>query len=117
MISDKRIFELAEPFGEFRFGDAQGDKRIGFARVVEAEAQSNARAHYLALKANKEMLTAETARADKAEKQRDELLAALKHYGTHLPDCDWLRKVEESDQSGELPNECSCGLANVKGGV
>ena len=50
-------------------------------------------------------------------KQRDELLAALKHYGTHLPDCDWLRKVEESDQSGELPNECSCGLANVKGGV
>ena len=111
MISDKRIFELAEPFGEFRFGDAQGDKRIGFARVVEAEAQSNARAHYLALKANKEMLTAETARADKAEKQRDELLKALE--GLAL-------KVERDFAYACTPMQlvkARCVLKLVKGGA
>ena len=29
------IFELAEPFGAFEFGDAQGYKRIRFARAIE----------------------------------------------------------------------------------
>lgn len=35
-LSDEQIFELAAPFGEFRYGDAQGDKRIAFARAVIA---------------------------------------------------------------------------------
>lgn len=33
-ISDEDILEIAGPFGEFRFGDAQGDKRVGFARAI-----------------------------------------------------------------------------------
>jgi hypothetical protein len=35
-LTDEQIFELAEPFGEFQFGDAQGDKRLAFARAIEA---------------------------------------------------------------------------------
>lgn len=37
ILSVERIFTIAEPFGEFRYGDAQGDKRIDFARAIEAE--------------------------------------------------------------------------------
>ena len=33
-ITDARILELAEPFGCFEYGDAQGDKRIEFARAI-----------------------------------------------------------------------------------
>ena len=36
-LSDERIFELAESFGEFKYGDAQGCKRIEFARAIERE--------------------------------------------------------------------------------
>jgi hypothetical protein len=35
-LSDEQIFDLAEPFGAFEYGDAQGDKRIAFARAIEA---------------------------------------------------------------------------------
>ena len=35
-LTDEQIFNLAEPFGEFRYGDAQGHKRIDFARTIEA---------------------------------------------------------------------------------
>jgi len=35
-LSTEEIFKLAEPFGEFKHGDAQGDKRIAYARAVEA---------------------------------------------------------------------------------
>jgi len=33
-LSDAEIFDLAEPFGAFEFGDAQGDKRLAFARAA-----------------------------------------------------------------------------------
>jgi len=36
-LSNERIFELAESFGEFKYGDAQGCKRIEFARAIERE--------------------------------------------------------------------------------
>lgn len=36
-LTDERIFELAESFGEFKYGDAQGFKRIEFARAIELE--------------------------------------------------------------------------------
>ena len=36
-LSDERIFELAESFGEFKYGDAQGCKRIEFSRAIERE--------------------------------------------------------------------------------
>ena len=35
-LTDDQIFDIAEPFGEFRYGDAQGDKRIAFARAIIA---------------------------------------------------------------------------------
>ena len=34
-LSEDTIYELAEVFGEFAYGDAQGHKRIGFARAIE----------------------------------------------------------------------------------
>ena len=34
--TDEQIMEAAEPFGEFMYGDAQGGKRIAFARAVLA---------------------------------------------------------------------------------
>ena len=34
MLTDQDIFDVAEPFGAFEFGDAQGDKRKAFARAV-----------------------------------------------------------------------------------
>lgn len=37
-LSDEKLLELAEPFGEFQCGDAQGHKRIAFARAVLAAA-------------------------------------------------------------------------------
>jgi hypothetical protein len=37
-MTDGQILELAEPFGEFRYGDAQGHKRIAFARALLAAA-------------------------------------------------------------------------------
>ena len=36
-LTDERIFELVESFGEFKYGDAQGVKRIKFARAIERE--------------------------------------------------------------------------------
>ena len=35
-VTDEQILEVAEPFGEFQYGDAQGDKRIDFARAILA---------------------------------------------------------------------------------
>ncbi len=35
-ITDAQILEAAWPFGEFQYGDAQGHKRIAFARAVLA---------------------------------------------------------------------------------
>ena len=35
-LTREEVFEIAEPFGEFRYGDAQGDKRIAFASAIEA---------------------------------------------------------------------------------
>lgn len=35
-LTDEQILEVAEPFGAFEYGDAQGDKRIDFARAVLA---------------------------------------------------------------------------------
>ena len=44
MLSREEIFDLAEPFGAFEYGDAQGDKRIAFARAVERAAYERAAA-------------------------------------------------------------------------
>jgi hypothetical protein len=38
-LTDDEIWELAEPFGEFQYGDAQGHKRLDFARAVLAAAR------------------------------------------------------------------------------
>jgi hypothetical protein len=38
-LTDAKILEISEPFGEFRFGDAQGHKRIDFARAILANAK------------------------------------------------------------------------------
>lgn len=35
-LTDEQILEIAEPFGEFQYGDAQGHKRIDFARAILA---------------------------------------------------------------------------------
>jgi len=35
-LTDDQIFDIAESFGEFRYGDAQGDKRLAFARAIIA---------------------------------------------------------------------------------
>lgn len=35
-VTDEQILEVAEPFGAFEYGDAQGDKRIDFARAILA---------------------------------------------------------------------------------
>ena len=35
-VTDVQILEVAEPFGAFEYGDAQGDKRIDFARAILA---------------------------------------------------------------------------------
>jgi len=35
-VKDEQILEIAEPFGEFQYGDAQGHKRIDFARAILA---------------------------------------------------------------------------------
>ena len=35
-VTDAQILEIAEPFGEFQYGDAQGHKRIDFARAILA---------------------------------------------------------------------------------
>ncbi len=41
-LSGAEIFDLAEPFGAFEFGDAQGDKRLDFARAaITAFCQKN----------------------------------------------------------------------------
>ena len=37
-MTNDEIFALAEPFGAFEYGDAQGDKRLGVARAVLAAA-------------------------------------------------------------------------------
>lgn len=39
-LSDAEIFDLAGDFGAFEFGDAQGDKRLAYARAIE-------RAHHI----------------------------------------------------------------------
>ena len=41
-LSSAEILDLAEPFGAFEFGDAQGDKRLAFARAaITAFCQKN----------------------------------------------------------------------------
>ena len=35
-LTDEAIFDIAEPFGSFAHGDAQGDKRRDFVRAIEA---------------------------------------------------------------------------------
>lgn len=35
LLTPDEINELAEPFGYFEYGDAQGHKRVGFAQAVE----------------------------------------------------------------------------------
>ena len=35
-VTDEQILEIAEPFGAFEYGDAQGDKRVDFARAILA---------------------------------------------------------------------------------
>ena len=41
-LSDAEIFDLAEPFGAFEFGDSQGNKRLDFARAaITAFCQKN----------------------------------------------------------------------------
>ena len=37
-LTDRQILDIAEPFGCFEYGDAQGHKRIEFARAVLAAA-------------------------------------------------------------------------------
>lgn len=34
-LTDEQIMELAEPFGAFEYGDAQGHKRQAFVRAIE----------------------------------------------------------------------------------
>jgi len=64
--------EQIEPAGYFDMGT------IPFYYQADIDKlQSDINALNLALRANKEMLATETARADKAEKQRDELLECL----------------------------------------
>lgn len=36
-MTDQDIFNIAEQYGSFEYGDAQGDKRLAFARDVESE--------------------------------------------------------------------------------
>ena len=36
-LTDEQIFDLSEPFGAFQYGDAQGHKRLEFARAIEAK--------------------------------------------------------------------------------
>ena len=37
-LTNEQIFDLAEPFGGFEYGDSQGHKRLDFARSVEEAA-------------------------------------------------------------------------------
>ena len=37
-LTDEQILKVAEPFGEFQHGDAQGHKRIAFAQAILAAA-------------------------------------------------------------------------------
>ena len=62
-----------EPAGYFDSGTTPFYYQADIDRL-----QSDINALHLALRANKEMLAAETTRADKAEKQCDELRKALK---------------------------------------
>ncbi len=39
-LSDEEIMEIASDFGEFQYGDAQGHKRLEFARAVLAAARN-----------------------------------------------------------------------------
>lgn len=39
-LTNEEILELAEPFGCFQYGDAQGDKRLDFARAIIAAARN-----------------------------------------------------------------------------
>jgi len=34
-LTDEQIYEIAQPFGCFEYGDAQGDKRREFVRAIE----------------------------------------------------------------------------------
>lgn len=36
MLTDDETYDLAEPFGSFEYGDAQGHKRIAFSRAIQA---------------------------------------------------------------------------------
>ena len=36
-LTDEEIFDLADHYGEFKYGDAQGHKRLEFARAIEAK--------------------------------------------------------------------------------
>lgn len=38
-MTDDKILEISAPFGEFQFGDAQGKKRIEFARAILSAAR------------------------------------------------------------------------------
>lgn len=33
-LSNRKVLELAEPFGSFEFGDAQGHRRVAFAQTI-----------------------------------------------------------------------------------
>lgn len=68
----------AEPFGWTNCAETDdGAVPLYYQADIDGLQSDNA-ALNLALRANKEMLVAETARADKAEQQRDELLKYLK---------------------------------------
>lgn len=41
-LSDEEIMDIAWPFGEFQYGDAQGHKRRDFARAILAAARNKA---------------------------------------------------------------------------
>lgn len=41
-LTDEEIFDLADPFGAFQYGDAQGDKCKDFARAIEQAVRQKA---------------------------------------------------------------------------
>lgn len=84
-LTREELFELAEPFGEFQYGDAQGHKRIDFANAIIAAYE---RINVYAAPQPRRRLTDEEI-DNTTRKQVDDLLDHIYEYGTAAEGIDY----------------------------
>ena len=102
-MTDEQIFEIADPFGSFEYGDAQGHKRVAYARAIEAASVAPLLERITQKQDRIDQLIQEVAAGADAEAAQRDRIAALEAKLAQAPNAQQAEAQEPQDSGMVTP--------------